>query len=429
MKRFIYLLFFFITPAQEATAQDKEPLEISLIGRYPVPLGLSWYQAQKDAWEVELKKDKRNEKAWDNYVYACFAMWQTGEYIIPFLQADGDTLQKTNYQKEFRSVVKKMKKYIPDTRIYYRYLLVQTTDFQEQERIYRQIISLKRTCERDYLDDMRHFYDTHQFEKLKEIACEWYESGLYSSDLLSYCYNELAGLGKNAVLVVQPTANLFYYYLLQYSLGLFKDIEIISSVDLSNPVQGRWFWEKVGVDPKIFSESKKEAPGAEYFLEREKRPVYFSQFMYDKYLLEALKDKLYPEGLVLKYSLKPYNNMAVARKNYEQVYLLDYLRRPWSDYHPGITYSMTPNWNYIISFAPLLQFYRTSGDKNQYMKLKSLLQGILDRTHSFKPITADEKLSEAIMARQLEMKEKGEAVVKIVDRKDEFQKLIDGIEP
>lgn len=36
---------------------------------------------------------------------------------------------------------------------------------------------------------------------------------------------------------------------------------------------------------------------------------------------------------------------------------------------------------------------------------------------------------EAVMARQLEMKEKGEAVDKIVDRRDEFQKLIDGVEP
>ena len=90
---------------------------------------------------------------------------------------------------------------------------------------------------------------------------------------------------------------------------------------------------------------------------------------------------------------------------------------------------MAANWNYIISFAPLLQFYRISGDKNQYAKLKNLLQGILDHTRSSKATTEDEKMIEAVMARQLEMKEKGEAVDKIVDRRDEFQKLIDGVEP
>ena len=418
MRRFIYLLFFFIILGQVTTARNTERLEISLMG-YPMPLGISWYQTQKEAWQMELKKDKRNEKSWDNYAYACFAMWQTEE----------DSSKKQEFQKELDACIKKMKKYIPDTRTYYRYLLVQNTDSQEQERIHQQILSLKRTCERDYLNDIRYCYDTHQMEKVKEIAREWYKSGLFSSDLLSYCHNELAGLEKNAVLVSELAPSLFYHYLLQYGLGLFEDIEIISSIDLMNPEQGKWFWEKQEVDPKIFSDSKKVAPGAEYFLEKEKRPVYFSQFVFEKDLLEALKSKLYPEGLVLKYSLKPYNNMAVARRNYEQVYLLDYLRRPWSDYHPGITYNLTANWNYIISFAPLLQFYRTSGDKNQYTKLKNLLQGILNHSRSFKATTENEKMIEAVMARQLEMKEKGEAVDKIVDRRDEFQKLIDGVEP
>ena len=418
MRRFIYLLYFLIILGQVTTAQNTKPLEISLMG-YPIPLEISWYQTQKEAWKIELKKDKRNEKAWDNYAYACFAIWQTEE----------DSSKKQEFQKELGTCIKRMKKYIPDTRTYYRYLLVQNSDSLEQERIHQQILSLKRTCERDFLDDIRYCYEMHQIEKMKEIAYEWYKSGLFSSDLLSYCYNELVGLERNSVLISEPTLSIFYHHLLQYGLGLFADIEIISSVDLMKPEQGKWFWEKQGVDLKIFSDSKKIAPGAEYFLEKEKRPVYFSQFVFQKDLLEALKNKLYSEGLVLKYSLKPYNNIAVARKNYEQVYLLDYLRRPWVCYHPGITYNMTANWNYIISFAPLLQFYRTSGDKNQYVKLKNLLQGILDHTRSSKATTEDEKMIEAVMARQLEMKEKGEAVDKIVDRRDEFQKLIDGVEP
>ena len=91
---------------------------------------------------MELKKDKRNEKTWDNYAYACFAMWQTEE----------DSSKKQEFQKELGTCIKRMKKYIPDTRVYYRYLLVQNSDSLEQERIHQQILSLKRTCERDFLD-------------------------------------------------------------------------------------------------------------------------------------------------------------------------------------------------------------------------------------------------------------------------------------
>ena len=210
MMRLIYLLLFFIIFGQVATAQNTEPLAISLMG-YPIPLGISWYQTQKEAWQMELKKDKRNEKAWDNYAYACFAMWQTEE----------DSSKKQEFQKELGMCVKRMKKYIPDTRTYYRYLLVQNTDSKEQERIHQQILSLKRTCERDYLDDIRYCYEMHQMEKVKEIAREWYKSGLFSSDLLSYCHNELAGLERNSLLVSEPTSSIFYHYLLQYGLGLF----------------------------------------------------------------------------------------------------------------------------------------------------------------------------------------------------------------
>lgn len=417
MRQFIYLLFFIIGFGQTVVAQETKRLEVSLMGT-PFYLGIPWYQDQKDAWLAELNKDWRNEKAWDNYAFACFAMWKTEE----------DSSKQQGFEKELRAVVKKMKKYIPDTRAYYRYVLAQATDTREQERIHQETLSLKRTCERDYLDDMRYCYDTHQVEKIKEIAREWYKSGLFSSDLLSYCYNELSGLEKNAVLVSESNPSIFYRFLLQYGVGILKDIEIVSSVDLSNPEQGKWFWEKLGVDTKIFAGSEKVASGAEYFLEREKRLVYFSQFVYDKHLLESLKEHLYPEGLVFRYSLKPYHNLAVARKKYEQVYLLDYLRRPWSDSHVGISYTMNADWNYIVSFAPLLQFYRTSGDKNQYSKLKNLLQGILDRFRSGKVTTEYEEMWETVFARLKEMKEEGEIVI-MTDRRDEYQQLLDGVEP
>ena len=107
MRRLIYLLFFLSIFEQVATAQNTERLEISLMG-YPIPLGISWYQTQKEAWQMELKKDKRNEKTWDNYAYACFAMWQTEE----------DSSKKQEFQKELGTCIKRMKKYIPDTRVY-----------------------------------------------------------------------------------------------------------------------------------------------------------------------------------------------------------------------------------------------------------------------------------------------------------------------
>ena len=114
------------------------------------------------------------------------------------------------------------------------------------------------------------------------------------------------------------------------------------------------------------------------FCRKEKRPVYYTHFFYRRDLLEEMKDSLYSEGLVFRYSSKPYNNLAATRKNFEQNYLLDYLRHPLIEDQSHFSSGIHILGNYIIAFSPLLRFYQMSGDKNQYIRLKSLLQSILD---------------------------------------------------
>ena len=68
--------------------------------------------------------------------------------------------------------------------------------------------------------------------------------------------------------------------------------------------------------------------------------------------------------------------------------------------------------NYIIAFSPLLRFYQMSGDKNQYIRLKSLLQSILDYSTTPRRIANVEmnkyvKLMDAIFAYIDEMRKKG----------------------
>ena len=63
MKRLIYMLLLFVVLGHTVFAQEQkaEPLEVRLLDGF-FPLGADWYRAQKDAWQVELKKDKRNER-------------------------------------------------------------------------------------------------------------------------------------------------------------------------------------------------------------------------------------------------------------------------------------------------------------------------------------------------------------------------------
>lgn len=149
--------------------------------------------------------------------------------------------------------------------------------------------------------------------------------------------------------------------------------------------------------------------------------------------MKELKDSLYSEGLVFRYSTKPYDNLAVIRKNYEQKYLLDCLRQPLvqnsSVYFSGINYSK----NYIVSLSPLLRFYDASGDKNQAIKLRHLLQGILDRREEDEIVSVERaefnKLMKAVADRIKNMIKQGTATVTVNSIKEEYQQLIDPVEP
>ncbi|UVQ21550.1 hypothetical protein NXX60_17270 [Bacteroides thetaiotaomicron] len=375
MKRLIYMLLLFVVLGHTVFAQEQkaEPLEVRLLDGF-FPLGADWYRAQKDAWQVELKKDKRNEKAWENYWVACNAEYQEAKLVWW-----KDSLQVQRLRREQHGIVKKMKKWIPDTRTYYRHLLDLETDEGKREVIQQKILSIKRTSERDYISDLTYYHHKKYMDKIKELAREWYDSGLFSHAFLFYFYNECSGLKKDAILVSDLNLGTYYRYLLQYGIGLFTDVKVVDVADLRNPTQESQLWQEVGIDVQTLPDAKTvRCPGLWYFAEKEKRPVYYTHFFYRRDLLEEMKDSLYSEGLVFRYSSKPYNNLAATRKNFEQNYLLDYLRHPLIEDQSHFSSGIHILGNYIIAFSPLLRFYQMSGDKNQYIRLKSLLQSILD---------------------------------------------------
>lgn len=128
--------------------------------------------------------------------------------------------------------------------------------------------------------------------------------------------------------------------------------------------------------------------------------------------------------------------MAILRRNYEQVYLLDYLQSLI------ITDISRGEASYVLSFLPLLQFYHTSGDKNQYLRLKKLLLDIVDRMDDGYFVnkswvdakTAEHlKLFNRIFDHVRDMEKKGPTSVIVRSFKEEhrkeYQQLIEMVEP
>ena len=163
-------------------------------------------------------------------------------------------------------------------------------------------------------------------------------------------------------------------------LGVHRDKVIVPLSFLALPAYVDSLCAQLGIEPPALPDSLTWEARCEVFVRhliaRSGRPVYFAPSIGAK-LLRPFADRLYSEGLVLRYSEHPYDNLAVMKRNVEQRYQLDYLRqrfearRPWA----GET---SLRLNYAAALQPLLRFYRASGDATRLNWLTDLLRSAVE---------------------------------------------------
>ena len=94
------------------------------------------------------------------------------------------------------------------------------------------------------------------------------------------------------------------------------------------------------------------------------------------------KYKLYNEGLTLKYSKKPYDNLAIKRRNVEERYMMEYLL---VSFRPEWTTGQRLSANYAVLLGDLLPYYAKHDKKRYDWLIKLLVLGVtntsLDEEH------------------------------------------------
>ena len=326
--------------------------------------------------ETENPKD---EKAWMSYTRTI----QTLKALTP-----GDGIEK-----EINEMMDKMKKEIPNTATY---ALIQNMilPFGKNDMTFDEIMD-------KWPDAVMHYpvYMGLSFsnkDRLKDISARWYQSGAYPVQSLNYTYNELASAEKDALIFTDVNWTLFGSYLLQYGKGLFNDKKVILSGLILPSFSMNRLTEELGIpefkdtDPEFYKSKTPTATFAneikkriEHIAKYTNRPIYISVST-NEAVKDLLKDHLYTEGLLMRYSAKPYDNLAVMRRNYENTYLLDYL---YESFYPETLTNVCLDLKgvkmlsiyYVPAFKSLLQFYKESGDVTHYDKLHALLESIIKK--------------------------------------------------
>ena len=361
-----------ITDVAQAQTNKEVPQKVET----PVKVRQSadWYKTQERLWKAEIDKNPQNEEAWSNYYYA--ARYKGWYEDVP------------NEAEALTAIIEEMGKAIPDTYTYYIMQFYHEGNVNDAPNMKKAILMQPDNVEM-YPDYVSYLLQTGDEELMADILKRWYNSGTYSASLLNYAYNELIGLAPNAVVFVVGDTPTFSKLILQYGKGIRPDVTIVNETlwiytteefreriekKLGLPsfaalvAEGRYKWSA------SWEENRDEL--YRYLFDNAPQPIYFTTTMN----LPKCTDKIYSEGLVMRYSKKRYDNLEAKRKNYEELYLTDYLYESFQpENYPAS--AMPYNLNYIPCFKSLLDHYKQSGDIARYKELRNLMLRIVAKTN------------------------------------------------
>ena len=336
-----------------------------------------WYTKQKEAWKEATKQNPQDETAWLNYYNAARYMGWFGN--------SSDSLA--------REVIREMSQAIPDTYTYnycaYRAILGGHGIDTDSEKYAEAALSM--------LPDDMQFFDYDQWvcylamkgdeTRMGQIAERYFNSGIYSENMLRYNYNELAGMDEGGIIIANGDASIIPKWLIQKGMGQHRDKTIVCASFLAVKEYREWLSKKLGVtfpeweSGDYASYDAYEQALLQTIIDKYGSKVYFSTTTSSE-TMEPWRDKLYNEGLTLKYSKKPYDNMAVKRHNVEERYMLEYLL---VSFHPEWTAGQRLSANYAVLLADLLPYYAKHDSRRYNWLMRLLVSGVtntsLDEEH------------------------------------------------
>ena len=325
----------------------------------------TWYKEQRDLWKAQTQKDPKNETAWRNYYKAAryMAWWDNWN----------DTTA--------RAVIREMSHAIPNT---YTYNLCAFTAIKLGHGIGTDGDMYAEAALTMLPDEMQ--YDDYnewvcylamkgKEQRMAQMAKRYYDSGLYSEAVLRYGYNELAGMDYNGIYIANGDAAIIPKWLIQEGMGLFRDKTIVCTSFLAVTEYREWLFKKLGIEVPEWTEGSYddyEQKLLQAIIDKYGSKVYFSTTTFSE-TMKPWQQNLYNEGLLLKYSEKPYDNLAVKRRNVEERYMLEYLL---VSFRPEWTAGQRLSANYAVLLADLLSYYAMNDRKRHDWLMRLLVSGV-----------------------------------------------------
>ena len=359
-------------------AQKAETIETFVANKHE----LEWYAAQAEAWQKIVDANPKDQWAWRNLFRATY-------YHDQFTNGWG-VLQD---ESKTADVIRKMEATLPDSYVLNlckgRFCLTTDEAAKRGDNIPRAIeLMPDDICPEDleYLAVRLWIVDPEN-PRVKELYTKSYQKKYFPARIMHFNYNMLQCLPPNALYFSNGDLDTEPMKMLQEALGERTDVIIINNSFLHATPFMAALYKKLNIKPLTLNVQDYGKYGEEwlehyesdiimYIIHESKRPAYFSPTNGIVPILN--KDSIYNEGLVLKYSPKPYNNFDVAMHNVKEVYNLEYLAEPDLVYDSWQT-SEQMDMNHVTLLANLIGKFRKRGDEAQAKRLYNILSKCVER--------------------------------------------------
>lgn len=308
--------------------------------------------------------------------------------------------------KRYWMVQEEIKKNIPYTYLGYLHRSTYYNEREMKEKAYELLPDYLFAD--DYFMWVKYLEDLCDTTRMTDILQRYYDSFEYSPQMLRHDYNELQGMDKGGIIVGAEGIDIIGKLMLQFVMDVHKDKIVYDLcynhqrsceynrksfrlMDIPYPPDEEW---------KQWAAEKSVTPVGynvlRWICRHSKRPVYLSiwnqnRMNFGKDMPKDIQKHLYNEGLLLRYSSVPYNNLKVKRRNYEERYMLEYLMMPFSP--DNYQLENTKQWYkpsglheflHIVHLSDLLPYYKRH-DAGQYKRLNHLLLKIFERERKRNP--------------------------------------------
>ncbi len=365
MQRFLFLLAF-IFPLFCLNAQpDAVPETIYSVTK--VHKSLDYYKTQAKLWEKEIQKNSKNTGAWFNFFTAA-------------RMANAFTPAGQDRPYDMNEIAENIEANIPNT-FESQYLL-----FWKNNPSSEAYDHLQKAYEMasDRYETYHDFITKAEFERdttsIKKFSTLWYHHEFYSPGITNWNYNVLMSVEPNAILVTQGDNDTYPLWLLQYLKNVRRDVCILNAHILLYDDYRKTIFEELGIP--LFEKTIKDFDSrtayfnaiSEHVVKNAPRPVYLGLSL-PQDLRDNWDENLYLTGLTFKYSEKEFDNKAVIRNNFENKFLIDYLKFSFEDdFSESVVRFM--NQQYIPCLTVLHEHYQLSGEIQKAQEVEKILMKI-----------------------------------------------------